>query len=226
MGGSNDRNICSVATIDEGVCCVDVEDVVTCAANKLICACITDNPIVTTSTCEGVVSFAAGEEYAFGSSGVKFVFSFAANGYLNFSIGEVESAIEVIVEDGEGVGAVVFGGDLGVVVGLGDFKAGFGDEESDIGDLADGSIVAVEDGTGTDDVTVLDGLGGDTVKVNAGDTELGEGFEFVGFADAVLVEVLPDENLIKLVIRGGYYAVLVLSRVEMAFKPELGVPSP
>jgi hypothetical protein len=143
--------------------CVDIEDVVTRAAKELIYACIADNPIITTSTCEGVVSFAAGEEYAFGSGGVEIVFSCTTDRYLDFGIGEVESAIEVVVEDGERVGTVVFGDDLDTVGGLGDFKACFGDKEGDIGDLTEGSVVAVKDGTGADDVTVLDGFGGESI---------------------------------------------------------------
>jgi hypothetical protein len=91
-------------------------------------------PIVTTSTCEGARSFAVGEEYAFGSSGVKFVFLLRLQCGLNFSIGEVEVRSRLSLKMAREL-AVVFGGDLGVVVGFGDFKAGFGDEESDIGDL-------------------------------------------------------------------------------------------
>ena len=114
-----------------------------------------------------------------------------------------------VVKDGEGGGAVVFGDDLDTVGGLDGFEAGLGDEEGDIGDDATGSVVAVEEGLFADDVAVLDGFGGDSVEVDAVDAVLGEGFQFVGLADAVLVEVLPNEDLVELGIGGGYYAVVV-----------------
>jgi hypothetical protein len=71
--------------------------------------------------------------------------------------------VKAVVEDGEGGCAVVFGDDLDTVGGLGDFKACFGDKEGDIGELADSSVVAVKEGTSTDDVTVLDGFGGESI---------------------------------------------------------------
>lgn len=127
MIGGDYGNILSFATLNDCILWVDVEDVVTCAANQLIWACIADNPIVTVSTCEGIVAVATGEEYAFASGGVEGVVTGTTDRNLDFSIEEVEGVVGGVVEDGEGGGAVVFGDDLDTVGGLDGFEAGFGD---------------------------------------------------------------------------------------------------
>jgi hypothetical protein len=125
--GGDYGNILSFATLNDCILWVDVEDVVTSTPKKLIRACIADNPIVTVSTCEGIVAVATGEEYAFASGGVEGVVTGTTDRNLDFSIEEVEGVVGGVVEDGEGGGAVVFGDDLDTVGGLDGFEAGFGD---------------------------------------------------------------------------------------------------
>ena len=117
--------------------------------------------------------------------------------------------ISGVVKDGERGRTIVFGDNLGCGGALGGFEACLGDKKGDIGDYATGSVVTGKEGLFTDNIAVLYRFGGESIEVDAVDAMLGKGFKFVGLADTVLVEVLPNEDFVKLGIGGGNNAVFV-----------------